>query len=77
MRLELADDRAATQTTQHEQDESDAAEPLRSLQTGNSRSVLKNIVDAKAENAGLPCNIEKLSGNAERKVFAAEQVPIS
>ena len=64
MRLELADDGTAAHTSDHKQNESDAAEPLRSLKPGNSRIIFKNIVDAKAEDAGLRCDIEELRGDA-------------
>ena len=76
MRLKLADHGTAAHASDHKQNKSDAAQPSRSLKPRNSRIILKNIVDAKAEDTGLCRHIEKLRANSQCEMLAPEHVPI-
>src|SRR5450755_4083322 len=76
IRLELADYHTPAHAADHEQDEPNAAQPLRGLQAGDSRLILENVVDEKAENADLRRDVEKLRGNAQSEMLAPEHVPV-
>src|SRR5205814_1403510 len=59
----------------HEQHETDGTKPFRCLQTGHSRIILENVIDAKAEDSSLPGDAEKLRGNAQGEMPSSEHVP--
>ena len=76
MRFELADHGAAAQPSEHEQAKTDGAKPGGDLHFRHAGIVFQDIIHEEAENARLRRDVKKLGADAEREMFAPEQIPV-
>ena len=71
-----ADHRAAAEASGGKQHKPDGAQPVSGLQFRHGGVIFQDVIDKEAENARLGRHIKKLRGDAQREMFAPEQIPI-
>jgi hypothetical protein len=70
MRLELADDDAATEPAKHEESEANQSQPVRGFFRRHGGIVSNRVVHTETEYARLRRDVDELRADAERKMFS-------